>query len=141
MYPLNLSQQISAMSCLATLDVAAYLPGARVYHAACENDRIWLAELTRLIGGNLPPLGHNLFVSGNGVIFRQLQVIDRQEGCILTETPGLGWALAVYDERDLQLFLGKSEDSQEAVRFSLQRMPVRGFLSAATFYGLPAVRT
>lgn len=118
------------------LDVTPYLLGARVFHAACETDRVWVAELARYTADS-PVLGNNLFASADGKSFSQLRVMDRQDACIQTETPGLGWALTVYDQTDLHLFLGKTENPHSAVRFSLQRIPAGDLLSAAVFYGLP----
>lgn len=118
------------------LDVSSHLLGARVFHAACETDRVWIVELARYTA-DYPVLGNNLFASADGKSFSQLRVLDRQEACIQSETPGLGWALTVYDETNLHLYVGKPESPNSAVHFLLRRIVARDLLSAAVFYGLP----
>ena len=137
MNPVNLPLLIQAIPRTpAPVDVEPHFVGARVFHAAGETDGLWLAELARFTADS-QVLGHNLFVSADGKVFSQLKVTDRQEACILTETPGLGWALTVYDDTNLHLFVGKPENPRSAVRFGLQRIPARDLLGAAVFYGLP----
>jgi hypothetical protein len=134
MTALSLVPLIQAIPQGAALDLEVHLSGARLFHAGDASEEVWLADLARPPD---QPLHRNLFLSMDGRIFRQLAVTVRQEGCTMTDTPGLGWALAVYDERDIHLFVGKPRAPASAVRFSLGRIPVGSVLSQAVFYGLP----
>jgi hypothetical protein len=130
---LSLIPLIQAIPQGAALDLADHLRGARLFHAGDASEQVWLADIARLTPE--APLNHNLFLSADGRIFRQLAVTDRGEGVTMTDTPGLGWALAVYDERDIHLFVGRPRTPASAVRFSLGRIPSGNVLSEAVFLG------
>jgi SAM-dependent methyltransferase len=106
-------------------DLGPYLDGARLFHAAADGERIWLADFS-----------DNLFLSPDGRAFHELRVVERNDACILTDTPGFVPALAAYHERGVLLFLSAPGSPLEMRRVFLERIPAGTLLREAAFFAL-----
>ncbi|HSA59787.1 MAG TPA: hypothetical protein VLJ37_08900 [bacterium] len=124
----SLIQRIPASG--AILDAASLLEGARLFHVTSGAENLWLADLARFD----PPLGGSLFLSADGRIFHQLRVVERHGACVLTDTPGIVPALAVYQENDVQFFWNLPGRPLEMRRVLLERIPTVGLLRGASFF-------